>query len=150
MDDLSFSFLFFPIVCTEGEERQIAGVLHITDLEVLKTVAHSHGVLNLRRADLQGFIPVAAALLPEVLGDSRMEHLVLTGNLKTLDVLEGCIGVVVVVEMDIDGITVDLHILESGTLVEDALETVVAVQGCIGQTFAYLLFLGRVNLESPL
>ena len=75
-----------------------------------------------------------------------VEDLVLTGNLKPLDILEGGVGVVVVVQMDEDGIVLYQHILVGGALIKDTLEAVVAVQGRKGQTLSHLLLLGRMNL----
>ena len=75
-----------------------------------------------------------------------MEHLVLACDLEALHVLEGGICVVVVFQMDHDGIAFHLHILERRTLIHQSFKAVVAIQGCIGQTLTHLLLLGRMNL----
>ena len=135
-----------PVVCAEGEEGQVAGILHVANLEILETVTYGYGILDLVGGQFDGLVPISATLLPEVLGGGRVENLVLTGDLKALDILEGRIGVVVVVKVDIDGTVLDVHILVGGALIEDALETVVTVQGREGETLTHLLLLGRVNL----
>ena len=135
-----------PVVCAEGEEGQVAGILHVANLEILETVTYGYGILDLVGGQFDGLVPISATLLPEVLGGGRVEHLVLTGNLKALDILERRIGVVVVVKVDIDGTVLDVHILVGGALIEDALETVVTVQGREGETLTHLLLLGRVDL----
>ena len=137
---------YSPLVCAEGEERQVAGILHVADLEILETVTYSYGILDLVGGQFDGLVPIAATLLPEVLGLGGVEDPVLTGNLETLDVLEGGIGVIVIIQMDVDGIVLDVHILEGRTLIEDALEAIVTVQCCKGQSFTHLLFLGRMDL----
>ena len=135
-----------PVIRAEGEEGQVAGILHVANLEILETVTYGYGIFDLVGGQFDGLVPIAATLLPEVLGGGRVEHFVLTGDLKALDILEGRIGVVVVTKVDIDSTVLDVHILVGGALIEDALETVVTVQGREGETLTHLLLLGRVDL----
>ena len=84
-----------PVVCAEGEEGQVAGILHVANLEILETVTYGYGIFDLVGGQFDGLVPISATLLPEVLGGGRVEHFVLTGDLKAQNILEGRIGVVV-------------------------------------------------------
>lgn len=79
-------------------------------------------------------------------GSGRIEDLVLAGNLKTLHLLEGCVTPVVVLQMDEDGIVLDIHIFIGGTLILDSLIAIVTVKCREGKTLTHRLFLGRMNL----
>ena len=54
---------------------------------------------------------------------------------------------VIVVEVDQYGITINLHILEVGTLIEYAFKAVITVQSSISQTLTHLLLLRGVDLR---
>ena len=136
-----------PIVSTEREERQVGGVLHIAHLEVLETIAHGHRLLHIGAAHNDGLIPVATAGLPEVLRLGRMEHTVVASHLETLNHLIRCISMVVVLQVDEDGVTFYHHVFVRRTLIEHLLKPIVTVQGGISQTFAHLLLLCGVYLR---
>ena len=75
-----------------------------------------------------------------------MEHTVLTSHLEALNLFIGRISVIVVLQVQIDGVALYRHVLERRTLVENLSEAVVASQCCIGQSLAHLLFLGGMYL----
>ena len=100
------------MICTEREKWQICPVFHVADLEILETIADGNGLFYLRTYNNDGFVPISATSLPEVPGLSRMEHLVLASNLKTFHLLKGCIGIIIVLQMNKHGIILNRHILE--------------------------------------
>ena len=60
--------MILPIICAEGEKRQIGSVLHVTDLEILETIADSDRFLDLRTYDGDG-VKVLDCLWVEVKGE---------------------------------------------------------------------------------
>ena len=78
---------------------------------------------------------------------SRMEHTVLTGNLKTLDVRKTTDGTTLIVEVQHHLVILDVHFLERRTLADDGTHAVGFVQCQESQTLTNLLFLGGMYLR---
>ena len=96
-----------PVIRAEGEEGEIGGILHVAELEIAEAVADGNRSLHLGTGELDGLVPVATARLPEMLSRGRMEDTVLARQLETPDILEGRISMIVVLQMDVDGIALD-------------------------------------------
>ena len=75
-----------------------------------------------------------------------VEDFIFASEFKAFETFEGGICMVIVVEVDQYGITINLHILEVGTLIEYAFKAVITVQSRISQTLTHLLFLRGMDL----
>ena len=136
-----------PIISAEGEERQVASILHVTRLEVLETIAHGYGILHFGRGDADSLIPISAAWLPKVLRTGGIKNLIVASHLEALHVFEWCISPIIVLKMDEHSIAFYQHILERRAFIHDTLEAIVAIQSRVSQPFAHLLFLSGVYLR---
>ena len=130
----------------EREERQVACICHIAELEVAETVAKGYWFLYLRTGYDDALIPRIVAFLPEVLGCSLMEYLIFACNFETFDTFKAVVGSVGVVEMHLYSITYNLHLLEGHALAEESLHAIGLAECLECKTFAYRLFLTWMNL----
>ena len=77
-----------------------------------------------------------------------MEHTITACYFETLDILETTDGTTLVVEVQHDGVALDVHILIRRALADDTTHAVGLVQSQEGQALAHLLLLGRMNLSA--
>ena len=84
--------------------------------------------------------------MPEMLGCSLMEYLVLACYFKALNICKAIVGSVGVVEVNFHGVPYNLHLLEGHAFAEESFHSVGLTECLEGKTFAYRLFLARVNL----
>ena len=81
-----------------------------------------------------------------MLGCSLMEYLVLACYFKALNICKAIVGSVGVVEVNFHGVPYNLHLLEGHAFAEESFHSVGLTECLEGKTFAYRLFLTRVNL----
>ena len=77
-----------------------------------------------------------------------MEYAVVACYLETLDILETTDGTTLVVEVEHDGVALDVHIFIRRTLANDSIHAIGLVQCQESQTLTHLLLLGWVNLSA--
>ena len=128
------------LICLERQQWQPSLVLHISQLEVMITIAYGNRMRDIGRSE-QEYAVV------NVLGMRRIIDFILTCNLEAFIRSYEDNAIISIFQMYETTVSAHLQLLETRTGIEVLVKPIVACSGCHCQSFSNLSFLTRMYMH---